>query len=112
MNIIFRTVYGSRLFGTHNENSDTDYKQIHKENLRNIPGNGIGFGLLKYMSDDTEIKKSLSGFPEPQVVFNYLGQMNFQFLPNEFVDLLPFLVVVCCVRDLVQNVCRGLPILL
>lgn len=36
MNIIFRTVYGSRLFGTHNENSDTDYKQIHKENLRNI----------------------------------------------------------------------------
>jgi predicted nucleotidyltransferase len=36
MQVIFRTVYGSRLFGTHNENSDTDFKQIHKENLRNI----------------------------------------------------------------------------
>ncbi|HQY20870.1 MAG TPA: condensation domain-containing protein, partial [Ignavibacteria bacterium] len=55
-----------------------------KENLRNIPNNGIGFGLLKYMSDDTEIKKSLSDFPEVEVVFNYLGQMNFQFLPTDW----------------------------
>ena len=27
--IVFQCVYGSRLYGTNNQNSDTDFKQIH-----------------------------------------------------------------------------------
>lgn len=77
----FTSVFPVILKITSNEDTGECIKSV-KENLRNIPGNGIGFGLLKYMTDDTEIKKSLSTFPEPQVVFNYLGQMNFQFLPD------------------------------
>ncbi|MBK8983265.1 MAG: amino acid adenylation domain-containing protein [Ignavibacteria bacterium] len=48
-----------------------------KENLRNIPDSGIGFGLLKYLSEDNELKKSLSSYGEPEILFNYLGQMDF-----------------------------------
>jgi len=48
-----------------------------KESLRNIPDSGIGFGLLKYLSNDDEINKSLSSFNEPEILFNYLGQMDF-----------------------------------
>jgi len=48
-----------------------------KESLRNIPESGIGFGLLKFLCDDEEIKKSISSFSEPEILFNYLGQFNF-----------------------------------
>ncbi len=45
-----------------------------KEQLRNIPNNGIGFGLLKYLNNkDSEKLKDL---PEPEVIFNYLGQFQ------------------------------------
>lgn len=36
MSKIFATVYGSHLYGTNIESSDTDIKSIHKDSLRNI----------------------------------------------------------------------------
>lgn len=36
----------------------------------------------------------------------------FEFVPDELVDLLPFLVVVGCIGDFVEDVGGGLPILL
>jgi non-ribosomal peptide synthase protein (TIGR01720 family) len=44
-----------------------------KQQLRAIPNKGIGYGLLRYMSDDAEVFKSL---PQAQVNFNYLGQFD------------------------------------
>jgi amino acid adenylation domain-containing protein/non-ribosomal peptide synthase protein (TIGR01720 family) len=38
-----------------------------KENLRRIPGNGIGHGLLR---------PRLTGLPTPQIGFNYLGRID------------------------------------
>ena len=43
-----------------------------KEDIRKIPCNGIGYGLLKYSAGESKINKT----NEPQIVFNYLGQIN------------------------------------
>ncbi|RZK73078.1 MAG: hypothetical protein EOP28_05875, partial [Rhodococcus sp. (in: high G+C Gram-positive bacteria)] len=45
-----------------------------KEQLLVVPDHGIGFGLLRYLNDDTA--QVLSPLPMPQVSFNYLGRMG------------------------------------
>jgi amino acid adenylation domain-containing protein/non-ribosomal peptide synthase protein (TIGR01720 family) len=47
-----------------------------KEQLRNIPQRGFGYGVLRYLSDRQEITAV-----QPEVVFNYLGQLD-QVLPE------------------------------
>ena len=44
-----------------------------KESLRRIPGKGIGYGVLKYLTG-MENKNLLD--VEPEISFNYLGQFN------------------------------------
>ena len=48
-----------------------DLKAI-KEQLRAVPRNGIGYGLLRYLSP----APALEALPAPQVSFNYLGQFD------------------------------------
>jgi len=43
-----------------------------KEQLRSIPDNGIGYGLLRYLNPETA--PVLSRLPQPQIDFNYLGR--------------------------------------
>ncbi|WP_324190529.1 non-ribosomal peptide synthetase [Nocardia nova] len=45
-----------------------------KEQLRAIPGNGIGYGMLRCL--DAEAGAELAGAPEPQIAFNYLGRIG------------------------------------
>ncbi|MBD2128007.1 non-ribosomal peptide synthetase [Microcoleus sp. ZQ-A2] len=47
-----------------------------KEQLRRIPNRGIGYGLLRYLSDDKEITAKLREIPQAEVIFNYLGQLD------------------------------------
>lgn len=47
-----------------------------KEQLRAIPNKGIGYGLLRYLSQDAEIASQLQAFPQAQISFNYLGQFD------------------------------------
>jgi non-ribosomal peptide synthase protein (TIGR01720 family) len=47
-----------------------------KEQLRRVPNRGIGYGLLRYLSDEVEIRKQLRAQPRAEVVFNYLGQFD------------------------------------
>ncbi|GAX38387.1 non-ribosomal peptide synthetase [Nodularia sp. NIES-3585] len=47
-----------------------------KEQLRHIPNRGIGYGLLRYLSDDSKVIESLRSLPEAEIVFNYLGQFD------------------------------------
>jgi amino acid adenylation domain-containing protein/non-ribosomal peptide synthase protein (TIGR01720 family) len=47
-----------------------------KEQLRRIPGRGIGYGLLRYLSTDSAIARQLQSQPQAQVSFNYLGQLS------------------------------------
>ncbi|WP_073450319.1 non-ribosomal peptide synthetase [Streptomyces yunnanensis] len=48
-------------------------KQV-KEQLRAVPGNGLGYGLLRYLNPETA--PSLAALPTPEVGFNYLGRMG------------------------------------
>jgi amino acid adenylation domain-containing protein/non-ribosomal peptide synthase protein (TIGR01720 family) len=45
-----------------------------KEQLRCIPDNGVGYGFLKYNSQEEYIRTGLASQPQPEVIFNYLGQ--------------------------------------
>ncbi len=60
--------------------------QAIKEQLRAVPNRGIGYGLLRYVCADREVRKQLSIIPQPAVSFNYLGQ--FDQLPTP--DWFPF----------------------
>ncbi|AZK48668.1 non-ribosomal peptide synthetase [Paenibacillus lentus] len=51
----------------------SDVIKLVKETLRKVPSNGIGYGILKYLSPNTDIFNSLD---EPSICFNYLGQLG------------------------------------
>ena len=44
-----------------------------KEQLRNVPNNGLGYSILRYLGDDL-IQQRLASQPSPEILFNYLGQ--------------------------------------
>lgn len=47
-----------------------------KEQMRKIPENGIGYGILRYLRPDRLVRERMSGFREPRLTFNYLGQFE------------------------------------
>ncbi|MFF2144924.1 amino acid adenylation domain-containing protein [Kitasatospora sp. NPDC058190] len=51
----------------------TAFKTV-KEQLRAVPDKGIGYGLLRHLNPETAA--GLTGRPEPQLGFNYLGRMG------------------------------------
>ncbi len=50
--------------------------QAVKEQLQRVPRHGVGYGLLRYLSNDEKIVASLRALPHAEVSFNYLGQMD------------------------------------
>jgi non-ribosomal peptide synthase protein (TIGR01720 family) len=56
-----------------------------KEQLRGIPNRGIGYGMLRYLRQDSETRHKLESFPQAEVSFNYLGQLG------QFVSIPPLL---------------------
>ncbi|RUS95283.1 hypothetical protein DSM106972_090590 [Dulcicalothrix desertica PCC 7102] len=47
-----------------------------KEQLRQIPKQGINYGLLRYLKQDKAISARLQAMPQAEVLFNYLGQFD------------------------------------
>jgi non-ribosomal peptide synthase protein (TIGR01720 family) len=47
-----------------------------KEQLRRIPNHGVGYGVLRFLSGETALSKSLQTLPQAAIQFNYLGQFN------------------------------------
>ncbi|KPI10858.1 amino acid adenylation domain protein [Actinobacteria bacterium OK074] len=45
-----------------------------KEQLRAVPGRGLGYGLLRHLNPDTA--PQLEKLPQPQILFNYLGRFT------------------------------------
>ncbi|MFC8124129.1 amino acid adenylation domain-containing protein [Streptomyces sp. NPDC057302] len=45
-----------------------------KEQVRAVPGDGLGFGLLRHLNPDTA--PALAALPRPQIGFNYLGRFT------------------------------------
>ncbi|HEX8272303.1 MAG TPA: amino acid adenylation domain-containing protein [Longimicrobiaceae bacterium] len=46
-----------------------------KEQLRSIPGRGIGYGVLRYLGDD-DVAAPLRSQPDAEISFNYLGHFD------------------------------------
>ncbi|MGH8566236.1 MAG: amino acid adenylation domain-containing protein [Gammaproteobacteria bacterium] len=47
-----------------------------KEQLRRIPNKGIGYGVLRYLHPEAEVRAVLQALPPPEISFNYLGQLD------------------------------------
>ena len=47
-----------------------------KEHLRQIPNRGIGFGVLRYLTPDSDLQAEFQDRVYPEVTFNYLGQFD------------------------------------
>ena len=47
-----------------------------KEQLRRVRNHGIGYGVLRYLSEDKETAARLAALPRAEVSFNYLGQFD------------------------------------
>ncbi|MEV0186733.1 amino acid adenylation domain-containing protein, partial [Streptomyces sp. NPDC050625] len=45
-----------------------------KEQVRSVPGDGLGYGLLRHLNPDTAT--TLAQLPSPQIGFNYLGRFD------------------------------------
>ena len=58
------------------DDSTRECLQSVKEQLRRVPNNGIGYGLLRYLSEDKEVAARLGALPSAEVTFNYLGQFD------------------------------------
>ena len=50
--------------------------QAVKRQLDELPNRGIGYGLLRYLCDDAQVRADMAALPHPQINFNYLGQFN------------------------------------
>ena len=46
-----------------------------KEEVRGVPGRGLGYGLLRYVGGG-EVGSRLRELPQAEVSFNYLGQLD------------------------------------
>ncbi|TBU72204.1 non-ribosomal peptide synthetase [Phytopseudomonas daroniae] len=53
-----------------------------KEQLRSLPAKGIGYGIARYLGNET-LREKLAALPEPRVTFNYLGQFDGSFSSDE-----------------------------
>ncbi|WP_432140285.1 amino acid adenylation domain-containing protein [Streptomyces sp. bgisy084] len=72
----FTSIHPVRLDPGHRDVSDgaavgSALKRV-KEQLRAVPGKGIGYGLLRHL--DAEAAARLAGLTDPQIGFNYLGR--------------------------------------
>ncbi|HEV8168895.1 MAG TPA: amino acid adenylation domain-containing protein, partial [Pyrinomonadaceae bacterium] len=47
-----------------------------KEQVRQVPHGGIGYGVLRYLSDDAELAGRLAALPQAEVIFNHMGQFD------------------------------------
>ena len=68
----FTTIYPVYL-DVNARNVEEDLKTV-KEALREVPNQGMGFGVLQYL--DQPSRALLQDIPKPEIVFNYLGQSD------------------------------------
>jgi non-ribosomal peptide synthase protein (TIGR01720 family) len=70
----FTTLFPLMLTASPSDSPVETLKQV-KEQVRAIPERGIGFGLLRYLSEQPAIRQALAANPAG-IVFNYLGQFD------------------------------------
>ena len=58
-----------------------------KEQLRALPNHGVGYGLLRYLNNDPEIRQAMNQVPDIDISFNYLGQFDQALPPDSIFDI-------------------------
>ena len=48
---------------------------VVKKQVRDVPNKGFGFGVLRYLADESA-RNTMAQVPKPELVFNYLGQFD------------------------------------
>jgi non-ribosomal peptide synthase protein (TIGR01720 family) len=71
----FTTIFPANL-DLRGTNGPGDVLKLVKEQLRRIPGRGIGYGMLRYLGGDEKLAAQLRSAPRPEISFNYLGQFE------------------------------------
>lgn len=54
-----------------------DVLRTVKHQIQRIPNRGIGYGILRYLTSDIHVAEKLRSLPQPEVAFNYFGQVDF-----------------------------------
>jgi non-ribosomal peptide synthase protein (TIGR01720 family) len=47
-----------------------------KEQMRAVPKGGIGYGIMRYVRQEEGLRSKMETYPQAEVSFNYLGQMD------------------------------------
>ena len=71
----FTTIYPVVVEAIEGEAATETLKRV-KEDVRRIPKRGIGYGVLRYLTADEEVKRRMRTLPEAEISFNYLGQLD------------------------------------
>ncbi|HEX5736598.1 MAG TPA: amino acid adenylation domain-containing protein, partial [Blastocatellia bacterium] len=56
--------------------AETETLKRVKEEVRKIPKRGIGYGVLRYLTADEQIKRQMRSLRQAEISFNYLGQLD------------------------------------
>ncbi|MBW4685857.1 MAG: amino acid adenylation domain-containing protein [Komarekiella atlantica HA4396-MV6] len=83
----FTSIFPVHLYLENPNDPATALKSI-KEQIRAIPNQGIGYGLLRYLSRDQKITEQFS-LSKAEVIFNYLGQFNQVLSESSLFSLVP-----------------------
>jgi amino acid adenylation domain-containing protein/non-ribosomal peptide synthase protein (TIGR01720 family)/FkbM family methyltransferase len=78
----FTTIFPVVLLAT-DEDPGASLKRT-KEQLRRIPREGFGYGLLRYLRRDSDVVQRLRKLPRAEVCFNYWGQLDQMFSSTLF----------------------------
>src|SRR5207245_2224705 len=60
-----------------------------KDQYRQIPDHGIGYGILRYLSKDNPLAQKLQTVPQAEVVLNYLGHFDQALSPASLFEKAP-----------------------
>jgi non-ribosomal peptide synthase protein (TIGR01720 family) len=74
----FTSIYPVALHIDAGDAAELDWRRAVRSvrrQLREVPGNGIGYGALRYLGSP-KTRQRLENGQHPQVVFNYLGQWD------------------------------------
>jgi amino acid adenylation domain-containing protein/non-ribosomal peptide synthase protein (TIGR01720 family) len=72
----FTSIFPLLLEGKKNAASLVETLKSIQGQLRALPHRGIGYGILRYLSNTTWVTEQLQAQPQAQVAFNYLGTLD------------------------------------
>jgi non-ribosomal peptide synthase protein (TIGR01720 family) len=71
----FTSIYPVILHSPAEESVGAAIKRV-KEQIRSVPARGVGYGALRYLSRDREVREQLRRLVRGEISFNYLGQLD------------------------------------